>query len=889
MPYSKELWKDRVSAFLDRIRLTLISGTDIFEVNVNDGAQGAVSENGTLVNEPIMNNIESGVFDAHKTIGRSSSVGGLTGATLTNLLLNADSTAAYFAEQLNINGGSYTTNTYGFAAQSTSFYHLRWKPDGTKAYIATYSSGTIYAYDAGTAFDVSTLVYNGESKGVSAQDIKARDVSFSPDGLIMYMQGGDVTDTIFQYDLSVAWDVSSATYASKSFVVSAITTAPAIGKISPDGFSYFVASQGSTIYQLNLTTAFDISTAFNTGKTLVVNTIVGTMVGFDFDSTGLNLLVQGTSVNYIARYRLALPWELDTAVNTADYYNPTAETATSMRGISWGEGYNKFYSVSLGDCYEYDVSGTLTGTLTKDYSIGSGIAWSDIRCDIDTLAEAFVNATILQNKLATAVATGSIFNIDSEITVPDNLGIVKGGTKIYISSFSLYLYEYTLTTPYDITTAVYTGYRGVIDSTAGMHIDELGTYLFITGGATQELTKYTMISPYRVESMVQDGSAEIISEDTHITQVWFNSAGTKAFIYGQTNKTIYQYTLGTAWDITTISYDSKSKLVSAEIVTSSIGMTFNADMTRLLLVGTDKIVYQYTLSTAGDISTATYDTINFDVSADLNSVWHLCFDVLGNYIYAVQQAVSLAMEVVQFDITDGRVGGYISGDVLVAEQNLELGTNLIDITSVDAAYNTDIQLKLEIGLDKFGATSPIVSDVSASFLTLPSSGGGGSIETYIETLTLGADSASWLIDFTGYDSTYDAFKLQFEFKAVVGNASYLQGLLNGLAASYNFESIYFNTSGYNVFHQIGTPVAYLTNQNAASTGTLFNGDFVIKKPTPLFDQVTWRLRCETDGYKNNKGAGSNSTASQTLDNFSFNYSADSILAGSNIKVVGIKY
>ena len=173
MPYSKELWKDRVSAFIDRIRLTLVSG-DIFEASVNDGAQGAVSENGTLVNEPIMNNIESGVFDAHKTIGRSSSAGGLTDATLSNLLLNADSTAAYFAEQLNINGGSYTTNTYGFAAQSTSFYHLRWKPDGTKAYIATYSSGTIYAYDAGTAFDVSTLVYNGESKGVSAQDIKAR-------------------------------------------------------------------------------------------------------------------------------------------------------------------------------------------------------------------------------------------------------------------------------------------------------------------------------------------------------------------------------------------------------------------------------------------------------------------------------------------------------------------------------------------------------------------------------------------------------------------------------------------------------------------------------------------------------------------------------------------
>ena len=67
------------------------------------------------------------------------------------------------------------------------------------------------------------------------------------------------------------------------------------------------------------------------------------------------------------------------------------------------------------------------------------------------------------------------------------------------------------------------------------------------------------------------------------------------YIVGATNQRIYQYTLSTAWDISTAVYDSNNILISAQDATPR-GIFFKDDGTQFYVTGeTNEKVYQYSL------------------------------------------------------------------------------------------------------------------------------------------------------------------------------------------------------------------------------------------------------------------------------------------------------
>jgi hypothetical protein len=71
-------------------------------------------------------------------------------------------------------------------------------------------------YDLSTGFDVSSASFV-DSFSVAAQDTSPTDIAFNPDGTKMFVVGYAGID-INEYDLSVAFDVSSASY-TQSFSV----------------------------------------------------------------------------------------------------------------------------------------------------------------------------------------------------------------------------------------------------------------------------------------------------------------------------------------------------------------------------------------------------------------------------------------------------------------------------------------------------------------------------------------------------------------------------------------------------------------------------------------------------------------------------------------------
>ena len=104
----------------------------------------------------------------------------------------------------------------------------------------------------GNPWDVMDGYYPGKSLSVAAQETNPQGLAFSSDGTKAYVVG-IVADTIYQYTLSTAWDISTGSYASKSLSIAAQDDIPLALAFSSDGTkAYVVGSTTDTIYQYHL-------------------------------------------------------------------------------------------------------------------------------------------------------------------------------------------------------------------------------------------------------------------------------------------------------------------------------------------------------------------------------------------------------------------------------------------------------------------------------------------------------------------------------------------------------------------------------------------------------------------------------------------------------------
>lgn len=94
---------------------------------------------------------------------------------------------------------------------------------------------------------------------------------------------------------------------------------------------------------------------------------------------------------------------------------------------------------------------------------------------------------------------------------------------------------------------------------------------------------------------------------------------------------------GGGWvaDLTSPSYDSVSFSVGSQ-EGGPTDMAFNADGTKMYIVGRiSDSVYQYSLSTAFDISTASYDSVSFSVASQDNNPYGFRFSDNGSKMYMI--------------------------------------------------------------------------------------------------------------------------------------------------------------------------------------------------------------------------------------------------------------
>jgi len=199
-------------------------------------------------------------------------------------------------------------------------------------------------------------------------------------------------------------------------------------------------------------------------------------------------------------------------------------------------------------------------------------------------------------------------DVDSEGIAPTGIAFNNDGTKVFTSDNNAdSLFEYDLSNPYDLATI------SAVQVTKDISADNLspvclrfnddGTKIF-TAFAGGDLDEYNLSSAFDLSTLsARQVNADISAQDATITGFTFNNDGTKVFVSGSQNDSLYEYNLSSAYDMSTISAVQVTKDISGTETTPK-GIEFNDTGTRLFLVGSGgDNIYQFSLTTPYDLNT----------------------------------------------------------------------------------------------------------------------------------------------------------------------------------------------------------------------------------------------------------------------------------------------
>jgi len=204
-----------------------------------------------------------------------------------------------------ISTASSTGNSLDTDAQEDVPYGIKFSPDGTKLLVAGDLTDSIYEYTLSTAWDISTATYSNNSLSVSAQETSVDDLAFNSDGSKLFVLGSS-SDSVLQYSLASNYSLASASYDAVSFSVSAQTNSPAGLFFSPNGDKLFVTSNNpDSVFQYSLSSSFDLSTASYDSVSFSIGSQTNSNQKVRFKSDGSKMYISDNTTDTIYQYSTA--------------------------------------------------------------------------------------------------------------------------------------------------------------------------------------------------------------------------------------------------------------------------------------------------------------------------------------------------------------------------------------------------------------------------------------------------------------------------------------------------------------------------------------------------------------------------------------------------------
>lgn len=182
----------------------------------------------------------------------------------------------------------------------------------------------------------------------------------------------------------------------------------------------------------------------------------------------------------------------------------------------------------------------------------------------------------------------------------------------------------------------------------GMFFGDNGNKFYIIGAIGDQVIQYSLSSPYDVSTKAAiEKNFRVNNEESSPDAILFNTIGTRMYILGGSGDNITQYTLSTAWDVSTATttdtaidtFDAKSAINTFLGTTTNgdrlTGFTFNNVGSKLYISDRrSNYVFEFDLATDYDIS-STGAVVNAMNIVGENNVRSITFNDDGTVLYVI--------------------------------------------------------------------------------------------------------------------------------------------------------------------------------------------------------------------------------------------------------------
>lgn len=256
--------------------------------------------------------------------------------------------------------------------------------DMSRVFFTSYYNDTVYEGVLSTPGDITTLTFTGNSYLYRSTLTYGTSIWFSPDGLKMFILRNN-NKTVYAFNLSVAFDLTTVTYSGNSLVLSSTDASVKGLCFNPAGTKmYYMGAASAIIKVYELSTAFDITTAVESAETGDYGYKLSNPNGFAMAQDGKTIVAFGSSSYKYEYYTLSTAFDVSSGElsGSSDNLYPTTGNVHAMyikanykKVILLSSQYYEFFEADVGDIApEYVFS--LPETFTGKYITGAGISFS---------------------------------------------------------------------------------------------------------------------------------------------------------------------------------------------------------------------------------------------------------------------------------------------------------------------------------------------------------------------------------------------------------------------------------------------------------------------------------------------------------------------------------
>lgn len=428
-------------------------------------------------------------------------------------------------KEANSSVGALESNTTG----------VRFSSSGRKMYTVGMAADRVYQYNLTKPFDLTTASYSGKSFSIGntsflgGRETTPRDIEVSESGDRVYVLG-DSSNSVLQYDMSTNWDISTAypnldrildqtdgspilaesgDYLAFEFVKGVTSLVVSVGNTKPLGMTF--RPEGTSLF----ISGTDGSNSVPTDTGEIVLRIVKGGHGYTVANTVITF-TGGTGANAAA---------IVSSISNTEILTFAADTIAPVANIILGTGPT------------FVSAGANTSAVSASFAAANISSTLISSLSFPTVTVGTISAITLTNG-GQGYTTGGLPTITAIDPYINSLGLsapgggIKGGNAVLVANTvpqkKGVVYEATLTTAWDISTG--TVQRNFV-------IDEASEAILMQDG----------------DRLMLESSKVFYLDNDMITPsgVAFSTDGLTMLVSSLTTGRVYQYDLGTAWDIET--------------------------------------------------------------------------------------------------------------------------------------------------------------------------------------------------------------------------------------------------------------------------------------------------------------------------------------------------